>query len=75
MPNASELIVQCLEEAGVEYVFGIPGGGTGSSVIVVSDLPNSITKVTVTLDTTNGDGRFVSHIRSVVVQRWKHALP
>ena len=29
MPNASELIVQCLEEAGVEYVFGIPGGGTG----------------------------------------------
>ena len=29
MPNASELIVQCLEEAGVEYVFGIPRGGTG----------------------------------------------
>ena len=29
MPNASELIVQCLEEAGIEYVFGIPGGGTG----------------------------------------------
>jgi len=29
MPKASELIVQCLEEAGVEYVFGIPGGGTG----------------------------------------------
>ncbi len=29
MPNASELIVQTLEEAGVEYVFGIPGGGTG----------------------------------------------
>ena len=29
MPNASELIVRCLEEAGVEYVFGIPGGGTG----------------------------------------------
>ena len=29
MPKASELIVKCLEEAGVEYVFGIPGGGTG----------------------------------------------
>ena len=29
MPIASELIVQTLEEAGVEYVFGIPGGGTG----------------------------------------------
>ena len=29
MPTASELIVQTLEEAGVEYVFGIPGGGTG----------------------------------------------
>ena len=29
MPSASEMIVQFLEEAGVEYVFGIPGGGTG----------------------------------------------
>ena len=29
MPIAAELIVQTLEEAGVEYVFGIPGGGTG----------------------------------------------
>jgi acetolactate synthase-1/2/3 large subunit len=29
MPKANELIVQALEEAGVEYVFGIPGGGTG----------------------------------------------
>lgn len=29
MPTANELIVQILEEAGVEYVFGIPGGGTG----------------------------------------------
>ena len=29
MPLACELIVQTLEEAGVEYVFGIPGGGTG----------------------------------------------
>ena len=29
MPTASELIVQTLLEAGVEYVFGIPGGGTG----------------------------------------------
>ncbi len=29
MPTADELIVQALEEAGVEYVFGIPGGGTG----------------------------------------------
>ena len=29
MPTASEMIVQTLEEAGIEYVFGIPGGGTG----------------------------------------------
>ncbi|HLF03951.1 MAG TPA: thiamine pyrophosphate-binding protein [Dehalococcoidia bacterium] len=29
MPKSHELIVQALEEAGVEYVFGIPGGGTG----------------------------------------------
>ena len=29
MPNGSEMIVQFLEEAGIEYVFGIPGGGTG----------------------------------------------
>lgn len=29
MPSASEMIVQTLEEAGIEYVFGIPGGGTG----------------------------------------------
>ena len=29
MPQAHELIVQFLEEAGIEYVFGIPGGGTG----------------------------------------------
>jgi len=29
MPQAQELIVQFLEEAGIEYIFGIPGGGTG----------------------------------------------
>ena len=29
MPQAHELIVQSLVEAGIEYVFGIPGGGTG----------------------------------------------
>jgi len=29
MPSASEMIVQTLEEAGIEYVFGIPGGATG----------------------------------------------
>ena len=29
MPQAHELIVQSLQEAGIEYVFGIPGGGTG----------------------------------------------
>ncbi len=29
MPSASELIVQTLEEAGIDHVFGIPGGGTG----------------------------------------------
>ena len=28
MPTADELIVQTLEEAGIEYVIGIPGGGT-----------------------------------------------
>ncbi|MDA0263476.1 MAG: thiamine pyrophosphate-binding protein [Chloroflexi bacterium] len=29
MPSASEMIVQTLEEAGIDHVFGIPGGGTG----------------------------------------------
>ena len=29
MPQASELIVQFLKEAGIDAVFGIPGGGTG----------------------------------------------
>ena len=29
MPKANEMIVQVLEEAGIEYLFGIPGGGTG----------------------------------------------
>ena len=29
MPQASELIVQFLQEAGVDAMFGIPGGGTG----------------------------------------------
>ncbi len=29
MPRAHELIVRVLEEGGVDYVFGIPGGGTG----------------------------------------------
>ena len=29
MPQASELIVQFLQEAGVDAVFGIPGGGAG----------------------------------------------
>ncbi len=29
MPQASELIVQFLQEAGIDAVFGIPGGGTG----------------------------------------------
>ena len=29
MPSASEMIVRTLEQAGIEYVFGIPGGGTG----------------------------------------------
>ena len=29
MPSASEMIVQTLEEAGIECVFGITGGGTG----------------------------------------------
>ena len=29
MPTADELIVQTLEESGIEYVIGIPGGGTG----------------------------------------------
>ena len=29
MPKANDMIVQVLEEAGIEYLFGIPGGGTG----------------------------------------------
>ena len=29
MPQAHDLIVQALEEGGVDHVFGIPGGGTG----------------------------------------------
>ena len=29
MPQANELIVQFLQEAGIDAVFGIPGGGTG----------------------------------------------
>ena len=28
MPKAKDQIVRILEEAGVEYVFGLPGGGT-----------------------------------------------
>ena len=30
MPKANEMIVQVLEEAGIEFVFGVPGGGTGA---------------------------------------------
>ncbi len=29
MPKANDMIAQVLVEAGIEYVFGIPGGGTG----------------------------------------------
>ena len=29
MPQASEMIADVLDEAGITYVFGIPGGGTG----------------------------------------------
>jgi acetolactate synthase-1/2/3 large subunit len=47
MPNADELIVQALLEAGVEYVFGIPGGGTGQIYNLLYDKSDSITTVLV----------------------------
>src|SRR5436190_13780150 len=30
MPRADELIAQVLEEGGIEFVFGLPGGATGT---------------------------------------------
>lgn len=47
MPTADELIVQALLEAGVEYVFGIPGGGTGQIYNLLYDKSDSITTVLV----------------------------
>ena len=47
MPTADELIVQALIEAGVEYVFGIPGGGTGQIYNLLYDKSDSITTVLV----------------------------
>ena len=47
MPTADELIVQALEEAGVEYVFGIPGGGTGQIFNLLYDKQDRIRTVLV----------------------------
>ncbi len=47
MPTADELIVQALLEAGVEYVFGIPGGGTGQIYNLLYDKSDSITTILV----------------------------
>ncbi|MCH8296905.1 MAG: thiamine pyrophosphate-binding protein [Chloroflexi bacterium] len=47
MPSASEMIVQTLEEAGIEYVFGIPGGGTGQIFQVLETKQNSIKTILV----------------------------
>ena len=47
MPTANELIVQALEEAGVEYVFGIPGGGTGQIYNLLYDKSDRIKTVLV----------------------------
>ena len=40
MPKAHEMIAEVLQEAGVEYVFGIPGGGTGAIYNSLYDKPN-----------------------------------
>ena len=47
MPTANELIVQSLEEAGVEYVFGIPGGGTGQIYDLLYDKSDRIKTILV----------------------------
>ncbi len=47
MPTANELIVQSLEEAGVEYVFGIPGGGTGQIYNLLYDKSDRIKTILV----------------------------
>ena len=39
MPKAHEMIAEVLQEAGVEYVFGIPGGGTGAIYDSLYDRP------------------------------------
>ena len=47
MPKANELIVQTLVEAGVEYVFGIPGGGTGQIFDMLHDESDRIKTILV----------------------------
>ena len=47
MPRAHELIVQVLEEAGIEYVFGIPGGGTGQIFDALFDKQDKIRTILV----------------------------
>ena len=42
MPKANELIVRVLEEAGVEVVFGLPGGGTGAIFDILYDHQDKI---------------------------------
>ena len=39
MTKAHEMIADVLQEAGVEYVFGIPGGGTGAIYNSLYDRP------------------------------------
>ena len=47
MPSASEMIVQTLEEAGIDHVFGIPGGGTGQIFQILETKKDTITTILV----------------------------
>ena len=47
MPSASEMIVQTLEEAGIDHVFGIPGGGTGQIFQILESKKDHITTILV----------------------------
>ena len=47
MASTAEHILQVLEEAGVEYVFGIPGGGTSQIFALMHGRENSIKPILV----------------------------
>ena len=47
MPAATEMIVQTLEEAGIDHVFGIPGGGTGQIFQILETKKDTITTILV----------------------------